>query len=63
MLSGQFLPGEIWSVVLHVALLGIYANDTSMYGSLVSCCPGDVTHPHAIPLAGRTVKVISLQMT
>ncbi len=43
MLSGQFLPGEIWSVILHVALLGIYANDTSMYGSLVSCCPGDVS--------------------
>ncbi len=65
MLSGQFLHGEIRSVMLHAVLLRMYANDTSMHGSLVSCCPGVVMHPYAIPLASSrsTMNVISLQMT
>jgi len=63
MLSGQLLPGETWSVILYAALLGTDANDTRMYGILVSCCPGNVMHPHTIPFAGSSVKVMSLQMT
>lgn len=61
-LSGQSLQGEIWSVMLHVALLRICANDIGMTGSLVPCCPAAV---HAIPLACNRAEisiVISLQM-
>ena len=65
MLCGQFLPGGIRSVVFHAVMLKKYANDTSMHGSLVSCCPVVVMNPHATPLASsrRTMNVISLQMT
>jgi hypothetical protein len=64
-LSGQCLHGEIRTVMLHAVLRRMYANDTSMHGGLVSCCPGVIMHPHAIPLASsrKTMHVISRQMT
>ena len=35
-------------VMFHATLLKIYADDTSMHGSRVFCCPGAA---HAIPSA------------
>ena len=51
MLFGQLLQGENRSVMLHAGLLRICANDKSMQGRLVFCCPGAA---HAIPSACNT---------